>query len=63
VIEPSRNAWGARFAVLPGVRAGLALAWSSFTPSLLPRGAVTQGIVGGISAAIGYGLGVMIAFV
>jgi uncharacterized membrane protein len=40
----------------PGVWGGLAF-WSSFTPSLLPRGASTQGIVGGMSAAIGYGLG------
>jgi uncharacterized membrane protein len=49
--------------VLPGVWGGLALAWLSFTPSLLPRGAITQGIVGGISAAIGYGFGVLVAFV
>ncbi|MGW6917015.1 alpha/beta hydrolase [Kitasatospora sp. NPDC054939] len=31
----------------------------SFTPSLLPRGGVVQGLVWGISAAIGYGLGVL----
>lgn len=31
----------------------------SLTPSLLPRGPVLQGILGGISAAIGYGLGVL----
>ena len=42
---------------LPGVWGALLLAWASFTPSLLPRGPITQGIVGGISAAIGYGLG------
>ena len=29
----------------------------AFTPSLLPRGAVLQGLVCGISAAIGYGVG------
>ncbi|ETB51306.1 membrane protein [Mycobacterium avium 10-5560] len=32
--------------------------WFSLTPSLLPRGAIFQGLVSGISGAIGYGLGV-----
>jgi uncharacterized membrane protein len=62
-IGPPLDVWGARSVVLPGVWGGLALAWASFTPSLLPRGSVTQGVVGGISAAIGYGLGVLIAVV
>jgi uncharacterized membrane protein len=31
----------------------------SLTPSLLPRGPALQGVIGGISAAIGYGLGVL----
>ena len=35
----------------------------SFTPSLLPRGGLTQGIVCGIDAAIGYGLGVLAAWI
>jgi uncharacterized membrane protein len=35
----------------------------SFTPSLLPRGGVVQGLVCGITAAIGYGLGVLAAWV
>ncbi|MFC8450666.1 alpha/beta hydrolase [Kitasatospora sp. NPDC057223] len=35
----------------------------SFTPSLLPRGGLVQGLVWGISAAIGYGLGVLAASV
>ncbi|EWT01057.1 membrane protein [Intrasporangium oryzae NRRL B-24470] len=35
----------------------------SFTPSLLPRGGVLQGIVCGITAAIGYGLGVFVAWI
>ncbi|MDF2144894.1 alpha/beta-hydrolase family protein [Knoellia sp. p5-6-4] len=35
----------------------------SFTPSLLPRGGLIQGIVCGISAAIGYGLGVLAAWI
>jgi uncharacterized membrane protein len=49
--------------VLPGVWGAVLLTWASFTPSLLPRGAVTQGVVAGISAAIGYGIGVLIAYV
>ena len=36
--------------------------WSSFTPSLLPRGWLIQGIIAGITAAIGYGLGVTVAW-
>jgi uncharacterized membrane protein len=34
----------------------------SFTPSLLPRGGFIQGLVCGITAAIGYGLGVLAAW-
>jgi uncharacterized membrane protein len=36
----------------------LVFACLAFTPSLLPRSALLQGVVCGISAAIGYGLGV-----
>jgi uncharacterized membrane protein len=35
----------------------------SFTPSLLPRGGFIQGLVAGITAAIGYGLGVLAAWI
>ncbi|WP_371483028.1 alpha/beta hydrolase [Kitasatospora sp. NBC_00315] len=35
----------------------------SFTPSLLPRGGIVQGLIVGITAAIGYGLGVLLACV
>ncbi|KHL18991.1 UNVERIFIED_CONTAM: membrane protein [Mumia flava] len=35
----------------------------AFTPSLLPRPALFQGLVAGVSTAIGYGLGVLVAFV
>ncbi|MFE7093746.1 alpha/beta hydrolase [Streptomyces erythrochromogenes] len=48
---------------LPGCWGALVLACLSFTPSLLPRGGVLQGLICGISAAIGYGLGVVAAFV
>jgi uncharacterized membrane protein len=43
---------------LPGAWVALVFACLAFTPSLLPRGAVLQGVVCGISAAIGYGVGV-----
>jgi uncharacterized membrane protein len=44
---------------LPGAWVALAFACLAFTPSLLPRSAVLQGVVCGISAAIGYGVGVV----
>ncbi|MFF0750983.1 alpha/beta hydrolase [Streptomyces sp. NPDC004267] len=48
---------------VPGCWGALLLACLSFTPSLLPRGGVLQGLIAGISAAIGYGLGVIAAYV
>jgi len=48
---------------LPGAWVALAFICLAFTPSLLPRGALLQGVVCGISAAIGYGLGVAGAWV
>jgi uncharacterized membrane protein len=46
---------------LPGCWAALLLVCVSLTPSLLPRDGVAQGVVSGISAALGYGLGVAAA--
>ena len=46
---------------LPGCWGALILACLSFTPSLLPRGGFLQGLICGIDAAIGYGLGVLAA--
>ena len=43
---------------LPGAWVALAFACLAFTPSLLPRTALLQGVVCGITAAIGYGVGV-----
>jgi uncharacterized membrane protein len=43
---------------LPGAWIGLLFGCLSFTPSLLPRPPLFQGVVTGVSAAIGYGLGV-----
>src|SRR5215467_5481599 len=48
-------------ATLPGCWGALILACLSFAPSLLPRGGLLQGVVTGITAAIGYGLGVWAA--
>jgi len=48
---------------LPGCWGALIFACLSFTPSLLPRGGVVQGLVVGINAAIGYGLGVLAAWI
>ena len=51
------------YVTLPGCWGALIFACLSFTPSLLPRGGVTQGLVCGITAAIGYGLGVLAAWI
>ncbi len=49
------------YVTLPGCWGGLIFGCLSFTPSLLPRGGLIQGIICGITAAIGYGLGVLAA--
>ena len=51
------------YATLPGCWGALIFACLSFTPSLLPRGGIVQGLVWGITAAIGYGLGVLASWV
>jgi uncharacterized membrane protein len=51
------------YATIPGCWGALIFACLSFTPSLLPRGGIVQGLVWGITAAIGYGLGVLAAWV
>src|SRR6186997_624022 len=48
---------------LPGIWGALVLGCLSVTPSLLPRGGLIQGLVWGITAAIGYGLGVLAAWI
>jgi uncharacterized membrane protein len=42
---------------------GLLFAWRSFFPTLMPRTALTQGAMTAISIGIGYGLGLLIAFI
>lgn len=48
---------------LPGACFAVVLACLSFTPSLLPRSAVFQAIVAGINAAIGYAIGLLLAWI
>src|SRR4051795_1311522 len=45
-----------------GAVGALLLGCSSLTPSLLPRGWLLQGLITGITAAIGYGAGVTVAW-
>ncbi len=53
---------GLLHATVPGCWGAVIFAALSFTPSLLPRGGFIQGLVCGITAAIGYGLGVLAAW-
>ncbi|HZB18531.1 MAG TPA: alpha/beta-hydrolase family protein [Blastococcus sp.] len=45
-----------------GTLSALLFGCASLTPSLLPRGWVLQGLIAGITAAIGYGVGVTVAW-
>jgi uncharacterized membrane protein len=62
-VSPPRSRWnrflGRWHYTYVGLAAALVLFCMSLTPSLLPRGQLLQGLIGGISAAIGYGLGVL----
>jgi uncharacterized membrane protein len=51
------------YVTLPGCWGALVFSCLSFTPSLLPRGGLTQGVIWGITAAIGYGVGVVAAWI
>src|SRR4051794_31531623 len=59
-VRPLRQWYGV---TVPGAWGALLLGCLSFTPSLLPRSGLGQGVVTGISAALGYGLGVLAAAV
>jgi uncharacterized membrane protein len=62
--SPRQPWWRRWFSyTLPGSWVALLFACLSFTPSLLPRVPLFQGVVTGVSAAIGYGLGVFGAWV
>lgn len=54
----ARKPWWVRHYTFMGTTVGLVFIWFSMTPSLLPRAALFQGLVSGISGAIGYGIGV-----
>jgi uncharacterized membrane protein len=56
--EAPRRPWWVRRYTFTGTAVGLLFIWFSMTPSLLPRTALFQGLVSGVSGAIGYGLGV-----
>jgi uncharacterized membrane protein len=56
--RPAKKPWWVRHYTFTGTAVGLVFIWFSMTPSLLPRRALFQGLVSGISGAIGYGLGV-----
>lgn len=53
-------AWGLVRLDFVGVGVGALLFCLSLTPSLLPRDWLFQGVIGGINAAIGYGIGVAV---
>jgi uncharacterized membrane protein len=53
-------AWGLVRLDFVGVAFGALFFCLSLTPSLLPRNYLFQGLIGGINAAIGYGIGVLI---
>ncbi len=59
--QPSRGRRGLWSATLPGCWGALLFACLSFTPSLLPRGGILQGLICGINAALGYAAGVLVA--
>src|SRR5215472_3887208 len=56
--KPAHRPWWVRRYTFTGTAVGLIFIWFSMTPSLLPRTALFQGLVSGVSGAIGYGLGV-----
>lgn len=60
--QPALREWAWRLVRLraDGVAVGAALFCVSLTPSLLPRDWLVQGLIGGINAGFGYGLGVLI---
>ena len=60
---PGRGWSSWRQTTVPGVWGALVFACLSFTPSLLPRSGLIQGIVAGVTAAIGYGVGLVLAAV
>jgi uncharacterized membrane protein len=56
--KPAKRPWWLRRYTFTGTAVGLMFLWLSMTPSLLPRGPLFQGLVSGVSGAVGYALGV-----
>jgi uncharacterized membrane protein len=56
-----RRRWLPRY-TWSGTLGALIFGCSALTPSLLPRGWVLQGLIAGVTAAIGYGVGVTVAW-
>ncbi len=64
--RPAREPGGPRrllYLTLPGCWGALIAGCLSFTPSLLPRSGLIQGVIWGITAAIGYGAAVLGAWI
>ncbi|MGN0063067.1 MAG: alpha/beta hydrolase [Nocardioides sp.] len=55
-----RNRW--LTLTLPATWGAFIAAWLAFTPTLMPRAPWLQGVVAGVSAAIGYGLLLLVAW-
>nr|WP_082961985.1 alpha/beta-hydrolase family protein [Mycobacterium sp. 852014-52144_SCH5372336] len=55
--------WWRRRYTFTGAAIGLVLLWLSMTPSLLPRGPLSQGLVSGAAGAVGYAVGVLAVWV
>jgi uncharacterized membrane protein len=55
---PKRPTWWQRHYTYTGTVFALVFLWLSLTPSLLPRGPIFQGLVGGAAGAFGYAVGV-----
>jgi uncharacterized membrane protein len=62
-VRPARRRWRwlPRY-TWSGTLGALLFGCSSLTPSLLPRGWLLQGIIAGLTAALGYGVGVAAAW-
>ena len=55
--------WWRRRYTFTGAAIGLVFLWLSMTPSLLPRGPLSQGLVSGAAGAVGYAVGVLAVWV
>src|SRR3954469_1084858 len=60
-VRPARRWWLPRY-TWSGTLGALLFGCASLTAWLLPRGWLTQGVIGGITAAIGYGAGTTVAW-